>query len=416
VSIDLLGALAVGIGLAGAAILWMGLRMSYLQLRLAGVGMMVAAIAGLLLGAAPSHPLGDSTTLFAKPGALLRVPGLAVQLGVGSSGSESGSAPVPGSGSGYFTIFATGEPLPFRVPDSPYVPPAGGGGPGPDPDPEPPPGNRAPVASPDSVVTTEDSAVTVDVLANDWDSDGDALSVANLSNPPNGSAVENWRGTVTYTPNAGFAGADSFTYDACDPGGLCDQAPVSVTVTAVNEAPAAGPDSATTVEDDQVTVNVLANDSDPDGDPLTVSNLSNPSSGSASNNGDGTVTYTPNTNFAGADSFTYDACDPGGLCDQASVSITVTAVNDAPAAGDDSATTFQDDEVTVNVLANDSDPDGDSLSVANLSDPPNGFATESGGTVTYTPDPGFLGTDSFTYEACDPGGLCSLATVTITVI
>jgi hypothetical protein len=413
VSIDLLGALAVGAGLTGASILWLGLRWSYLTLRLVGVAVMLVAIGGLLTGAAPNKPTGGPLAVLGDAEAIRRIPGLAAQL---ESFGPGGTGGLPSSPGGSFTILGIDVPLPVDVPGSPYVPPPGDPGPKPPPDPDPEPKNRAPAASDDFAVTTEDDPVAIDVLANDSDPDGDALSVADLTNPPHGSVVNSGGGTVTYTPESGYAGSDSFTYDACDPKGLCDQATVSITVSAANDAPDADADSATTTEDDPVTVDVLANDSDPDGDSLSVSNLSNPSNGSVANNGDGTVTYTPDSGFAGSDSFTYDACDPGGLCDQATVSITVTAANDAPDADGDSATTTVDTPVTVDVLANDSDPDGDSLSVSNLSDPPNGSVVNNGdGTVTYTPDAGFVGEDSFTYEACDPDGLCDQATVTITI-
>jgi hypothetical protein len=413
VSIDLVGALAVGAGLVGAAILWLGLRWSYLTLRLAGVAVMLVAIGGLLTGATPSNPTGGPLAVLGDAETIRRIPGLAAQL---ESFGPAGTGGLPSPEGGSFTILGIDIPLPSEFPDTPFFPPPSDPSPRPPPGPDPKPKNRAPVAADDSVATTEDDPVTVDVLANDSDPDGNPLSVADLTNPPHGSVVNNGGGTVTYTPEAGYAGSDSFTYDACDSKGLCDRATVSLTVTAVNHAPDADADSASTNEDDPVTVDVLANDSDSDGDSLSVSNLSNPSNGSVSNNGNGTVTYTPDGGFAGSDSFTYDACDPGGLCDQATVSVTVTSVNDAPSAGGDSASTTIDTSVTVDVLANDSDPDGDTLSVSNLADPPNGSVVNNGdGTVTYTPDAGFFGEDSFTYEACDPDGLCDQATVTITI-
>jgi hypothetical protein len=410
----MMGALAILAGLTGAGILWLGLRWSYLTLRLAGVAVMLVAIGGLLLGATPRDTAGSSPlAVLADAETIRRIPGLAAQLGSFGPGGTGGLASSPGD---TFTILGVDIPLPYQTPGSPSIQPPGDPGPKPPPDPDPTPENDPPVASPDSVVTSEDTPVTSDLLANDSDPDGDPLDVANLSNPPHGSVVDSGGGTVTYTPEPGHEGGDSFTYEACDPDGLCDQATVSITVTAVNHAPDASGDSASTSEEDSVTVDVLANDSDPDGDSLSVSNLSNPSNGSVANNGNGTVTYTPDGGFAGSDSFTYDACDSGGLCDQATVSITVNAVNDAPDAGGDSATTAIDTPVTVDVLANDSDPDGDSLSVSSLSDPPNGSVANNGdGTVTYTPDPGFVGDDSFTYDSCDPGGLCDQATVTITV-
>ena len=137
---------------------------------------------------------------------------------------------------------------------------------------------------------------------------------------------------MTYTPNPGFTGADSFTYTAND--GLLDSnvATVSVTVEPVNYAPVANDDSVSTDEDTAVTIAVLANDTDPDNDPLTVTNLAQPANGAVSLNQDNTVTYTPNPGFTGADSFTYTAND--GFLDSnvATGSVIVEPVNHAPVA------------------------------------------------------------------------------------
>jgi hypothetical protein len=418
VPIDLLGALAILLGLAGATTLWMGERASLMPVRLTGIAIMAAAIGALLLGASPNDSAKGSIGILGEPETLLDVPGLVAQLDVEPRGGGSGGGGTAPGASSYFSILGeTPRPYDFLFTPAPSGPAPTPPPPDPDPDPDPPPtpGNDKPQATNDFDSTQEDASVTIDVLSDDSDPDGDPLSVSNLSNPPHGSVDNNGNGTVTYTPDSQFSGTDSFTYDACDPSGLCDQATVTVTVNAVNDAPDASGDSATTTEDNSVTVNVLANDSDPEGDSLSVSNLSNPPNGSAANNGDGTVTYTPNSDFAGDDSFTYDACDPGGACDTATVSITVTAVNDGPVAGDDFATTNAGESVTITVLGNDFDPDGDSLDVNVLSDPANGSLFQDGNLVTYIPDDGFTGTDSFTYEACDPDGLCSQATVTVTV-
>ena len=192
--------------------------------------------------------------------------------------------------------------------------------------------NHAPVANDDSATTDEDIAVSVAVLANDTDPDDDPLTVTNLTLPTNGAVSLNQDNTVTYTPNSGFTGADSFTYTAND--GLLDSnvATVNVTVEPVNHAPVANNDGATTDENTPVSVAVLANDADPDDDPLTVTNLAQPANGAVSLNQDNTVTYTPNPGFTGADSFTYTAND--GLLDSnvATVSVMVEPLNHSPVA------------------------------------------------------------------------------------
>jgi hypothetical protein len=278
-----------------------------------------------------------------------------------------------------------------------------------------------PRAVDDNATTAEDTPVTIDVLANDSDRNGDPLSVTSVSDPPHGSAVNNGDGTVTYMPDPNFFSPpdDTFQYTVCDPGGLCAQASVHVTVSPVDDPPIANDDSASTAQDTAVTINVVANDSDPEGDSLTVVSVTDPPHGSVVNNGDGTVTYTPDPGFFSPpdDSFQYTVSD-GQLADTATVTVTVQQGNHPPIANGDSATTQQDTPVTVNVVANDSDPDGDSLSVVSVTDPPHGSVVNNGnGTVTYTPDPGFFSPpdDSFQYTIDDGHGGSATATVTITV-
>jgi hypothetical protein len=275
--------------------------------------------------------------------------------------------------------------------------------------------NDPPVANDDSASTDEDTAVTIDVLANDTDVDGDTLTVNSLSNPANGTAVVNADHTVTYSPDADFNGSDSFTYTASDGKGGTDTATVIITVNAVNDPPLAADDSVTTEEDTPVNIAVLTNDSDVDGDNLAVSSVSTPMNGTAVIETDGTITYTPAANFNGSDSFTYSISDGNGGTDTATVFITVTPVNDPPEAFDDSESTDEDTPVNIAVLANDTDVDSDTLSVESLTQPSNGSVTNNGADVTYTPDADFNGSDSFTYTISDGNGGTDSATVIITV-
>ena len=181
-----------------------------------------------------------------------------------------------------------------------------------------------------------------------------------------------------------------------------------------NSPPVAVDDSATCAEDDSVSVPVLANDSDPDGDPLSIQSVGSPAHGDASRSGD-QVVYTPDPDYCGDDSFTYTASDGNGGSDSATVSVTVGCVNDPPVAVDDSATCAEDDSVSVPVLANDSDPDGDPLSIQSVGSPAHGDASRSGDQVVYTPDPDYCGDDSFTYTASDGNGGSDSATVSVTV-
>jgi LPXTG-motif cell wall-anchored protein len=288
------------------------------------------------------------------------------------------------------------------------------------------PQNDPPTAGDDTDTTPEDTPITVTVLTNDTDPDGDPLNVASATDPANGTVAVNGNTTITYTPDLDWSGIDTFTYQVCDNGGipLCDTATVTITVTPQNDPPTAGDDTDTTAEDIPITVDVLTNDTDVDGplDPTTVTVTVNPTNGTITgiNPTTGEVTYTPNPNFWGIDTFTYQVCDTAipALCDTATVTITVNPQNDPPTAGDDTDTTPEDTPITITVLTNDTDPDGDPLNVASATDPANGTVVVNGNTtITYTPDLDWSGIDTFTYQVCDNGGipLCDTATVTITV-
>lgn len=183
--------------------------------------------------------------------------------------------------------------------------------------------NEPPVANPDAAVTQEGKAVTIAVLANDTDPDGDALTVSSVTDPAHGTTTINADNTVTYTPDPGFVGTDTFTYTAFD-GEWEDTATVTVTVEKrPNTAPVANADTATTPRNTAVTIAVLANDHDADGDALTVTGVTQPANGLATRNADGTVTYTPNTNFSGKDTFTYDISDGHGGSATGTVTVNV---------------------------------------------------------------------------------------------
>ena len=268
-------------------------------------------------------------------------------------------------------------------------------------------------ATDDTVTTVEDTEVTINVLANDNYADNGSLVVTLNTDAANGTVINNGDGTVSYTPNTDFNGSDSFTYTIDDGNGGIDTATVNITVTAVNDVPVAEDDTATTDEDSAVTVAVLNNDSDIDGDVLNIAGVTDGSNGTVTIVGTDVV-YTPVANFNGIDTFTYIISD-GELTATATVTVTVNAVNDAPAAIDDSATTDEDAAVTISVLSNDSDADGDALSIAGVTDGSNGTAAIVGTDVIYTPNQDFNGADSFTYTVEDGNGGTATATVTVTV-
>jgi len=290
--------------------------------------------------------------------------------------------------------------------------------------------NDAPVAVDDAETTPEDTPITSDVTPNDSDVDlADNLTVNTtpIAAPANGTLVLNANGTYTYTPNPGFFGTDTFEYEICDDGtpSLCATAIVTIDVTSVNDQPVAVDDGDTTPEDTPVTLDVLVNDSDADtADNLTVTTtpVTQPANGTVALTPGGPATYTPNPDFFGTDTFEYEVCDNGSpiLCDVATVTITVTPVNDAPVAVDDSETTSENTPVSSDVSPNDSDVDGDPLTVNTtpITDVSNGtLVLNANGTYTYSPNAGFSGLDMFEYEICDNGtpALCDMATVTISI-
>jgi Ca2+-binding RTX toxin-like protein len=275
------------------------------------------------------------------------------------------------------------------------------------------PVNDAPVAEDDEDTTDEDQPVTIDVLGNDTDVDGDTVSLKEVGTPSNGEA-EIVDGKIVYTPNDDFNGTDTFSYTVTDGNGGTDTATVTVKVGAVNDAPVAEDDEADVDEDSSVLINVLGNDTDPDSDPLFITEVGTPANGTAEIEA-GQIRYEPNSDFNGTDTFTYTISDGNGGTDTATVTVTIDAVNDAPVAVDDEETTEEDQAVTIDVIGNDSDPEGDPLTVTEVEDPSNGTAEIVDNKILYTPDPGFDGTDTFQYSITDGNGGVDIATITVTV-
>ncbi len=286
-----------------------------------------------------------------------------------------------------------------------------------------------PTAVNDAATVAEDSAANpIDVLANDTDADGGAKSISAVTQPANGTVAITGGGTgLTYTPNANYCNsvsgpADTFTY-TLTPGG--STATVSVTVTCSDDAPVAVADAATVAEDSGASpIPVLANDTDIDGGPKSVASVTQPANGTVAITGGGTgVTYTPNANYCNTppgttpDTFTYTLA-PGGST--ATVSVTVTCVDDAPVAVNDAATVAEDSVATpIPVLANDTDSDGGPISIASVTQPVHGTVVITGGGsgLTYQPNADYCNNpagspDTFTYTLT-PGS--STATVSVTV-
>ncbi len=178
----------------------------------------------------------------------------------------------------------------------------------------------------------------------------------------------------------------------------------------------ANDDSASTDFETPITIVVTGNDLDPNGDDFTITDYTQPQNGTVSENEDGTLTYTPNDDFCGTDTFTYTITDEFGNTDTATVTVDVACdTNQGPDAVDDMVSTTVDTPVTITPLDNDTDPDGDDFSICGFTQPQNGTVVQLGEEFIYEPNPGFEGTDSFTYTICDEDGNEDTATVYIDV-
>ncbi|WP_050529156.1 Ig-like domain-containing protein [Pseudaestuariivita atlantica] len=281
--------------------------------------------------------------------------------------------------------------------------------------------NEAPVAVDDFATTTVGEAVTVAHLLNDTDADGDTLTTVGVVGPANGTiALSSDTGSVTYTPNPGYVGSDSFTYTVSDGNGGTDMGTVNITVNddgggGGNTPPVANPDDATTPEATTVQIFVLGNDTDADGDTLTITSATST---------DGTVTidagtpnsvfFTPNAGFTGIASLTYEISDGNGGTATSTVSIDVTDVNQPPMANDDTGSGATGAPITVPVLANDTDPDGDTLTITSATSA-DGTVVIEGGSIVFTSNAGFTGPATVVYTIDDGNGGTDMATVTINV-
>ncbi|WP_413166582.1 Ig-like domain-containing protein [Capilliphycus salinus ALCB114379] len=281
-----------------------------------------------------------------------------------------------------------------------------------------PPVNQPPDAVDDNRTTPFQTPITINVLGNDSDPEGNPLTIADIQQQTdNGGTVRIVNGQLEYTPAAGFRGNDTFTYTISD-GSLTDTATVTVTVEQpANTNPNAVDDERTTPLNTSVPVNVLANDTDAENDPLTIADFDQTSAngGTIARSEDGQLIYTPRQGFVGTDTFTYTINDGRGGTDIATVTINVS--DEAPNAVNDTATTAVNTEVSINVLGNDSDPDNDPLEITNFDQTSaNGgsIARSDDGQLIYTPPAGFTGNDTFTYTISD-GAESDTATVTVTV-
>jgi gliding motility-associated-like protein len=292
--------------------------------------------------------------------------------------------------------------------------------------------NDAPVVDNETHIINEDGSASGD-LTNAGDSDVDGNLVVNttpLSGPANGTIIINPNGTYTYTPNANFNGNDQVIVQICDDGtplpAICVNDTIFITVNPVNDPPIADNENIVLNEDGSFSGDLTdSGDFDPDGTTLVCAPTPGygPFHGTIIINSNGTYTYTPNANYFGNDTVVVEVCDQGlplpGLCTYDTIFITINPINDAPVATIDFTSTFEGIPVSLSVLSNDTDIDGiiNTASGTIVQNGSNGTAVISNGTITYTPNTGFVGQDTVIYQVCDNGVpvLCDTAMVIITV-
>jgi VCBS repeat-containing protein len=276
--------------------------------------------------------------------------------------------------------------------------------------------NDPPVVDPVQLTINEDGSATGTLSVTD--ADGDTEFTYSVSSPPSDGTAEfadETSGFFTYTPIADFNGADQFTVTVTDLGGGGGSATVTITITAQNDTPVAADGSVSTPEDTPVAATLVA--LDVDGDELSFAIVGGPSNGSLSGTAPD-LTYSPNADFTGDDSFSFQVSDGVLTSDPATFTISVTAVPDPPIAVPDSVTVDQNSGATaIDVIANDFDVDGDPVSLASVGSAPHGsLAINGSGLVTYTPDINYVGSDSFEYIINDGTGLSATGLVSVTVV
>jgi hypothetical protein len=232
-----------------------------------------------------------------------------------------------------------------------------------------------------------------------------------------GSLLINVDGSYTFTPLTDYNGTvPVVTYTMTD-GSNNDTSTLSISVTPVNDAPTAVADTATTATDTPVTINastLIINDSDSDGDPLTLFSVQDATHGTVSLNGSDVV-FTPTAGYFGAASFNYTISDGHGGMATTKVDLTVNA---APVAVADTVAGTSNTPLTIasaSLLSNDSDPNGDPLTISSVLDATNGTVSLVGGNVVFTPNKDYVGEASFTYTVSDGHGGTASASVSLTI-
>jgi YD repeat-containing protein len=276
------------------------------------------------------------------------------------------------------------------------------------------------IAQPDSI-TTSGSAVTFDPRSNDQDLDGYAFTISSVEDPPHGTAVVNSGTSITYTPDAGYFGADSFLYSVADGHNGTASARVSVLVRpSTNHAPIAVDDTfvlgdrVSSAIDGVAALRPSGNDHDSDGDIITITAKTDPAHGTVTIVGGNLIEYQPTVSYVGTDSFTYTISDGRSATDVATVNLTLG--NSAPVAAADSLSVSRSASVTFDPRLNDRDPNGDAITVSSVAAATKGVATlNSDQTVTYKANASATGVDTFTYLLTDARGATANGQITVSI-
>jgi hypothetical protein len=270
-----------------------------------------------------------------------------------------------------------------------------------------------PTTAPDIVLTPVDTAVLIDPLAND---SGEGLVLEGFTQPAHGTLITNPDHTLTYTPAPGFIGVDAFTYTVRDATGATATGSVTISVLAPNQPPVANDDAATAAGA-AIEIPVLANDHDPDGDPLRLVAIGQPAHGTASFIAPDRIRYQPQPGFSGIDRFTYTIDDGDDGIATGTVTVRVEPTNHDPLAAHLTVDTTEGTPLLLDLLAHAHDPDGDALRLEALAVPQHGRLTVNADrTVTYTPQPGWSGSDSFSWTVGDGRGGLATGTVQVRVV
>ncbi len=265
-----------------------------------------------------------------------------------------------------------------------------------------------PTANNQSVSTNQNTAVAVTLTGSDPNSPPKSLTYTVTANPSHGS-LSGTAPNLTYTPNTGYTGPDSFQFK--DNNGALDSAiaTVSITVNGTNHAPTANPQTVTVAQDTAKSVTLTGSDPDA-GDTLTYTVTANPSHGSLSGTAPN-LTYTPTTGYFGADSFQFKVTDNHGAASTpATVSLTVVG---KPTANNQSVSTNQNTAVAVTLTGSDPNSPPKSLTYTVASQPTHGSLTGTAPNLTYTPTAGYQGSDSFTFT--DSNGINSSSPATVSI-